>query len=116
MDLGRGLKGLEINNIGSWPILFKAVSIGFISVVVLALGIHFDTTKQYNALDSAEKKELELKNTFEEKQKKAVNLNAYRKQKEDMQKIFGEMLRQLPSKTEVAALRSEEHTSELQSH
>ncbi|NOX43917.1 MAG: type 4a pilus biogenesis protein PilO [Gammaproteobacteria bacterium] len=104
MNLVQELKALDINNIGSWPILFKAVSIGFISVVVLALGIHFDTTKQYNALDSAEKKELELKNTFEEKQKKAVNLNAYRRQKEDMQKIFGEMLRQLPSKTEVAAL------------
>jgi len=104
MNLAQELKTLDINNIGSWPLLFKGVAIAILSVAVLALGIHFDTTKQYNKLDVAEKKELELKKTFETKQKKAVNLNAYRKQKEDMQKIFGEMLRQLPSKTEVAAL------------
>lgn len=104
MSLVQELKTLDINNIGSWPLIFKAIVIGLICAVVLALGINFDTTNQYNALDAAQKKELELKNTFEEKQQKAVNLNAYRKQKEDMQKIFGEMLRQLPSKTEVAAL------------
>ncbi len=104
MSLVQELKTLDINNIGSWPLIFKAIVIGLICAVVLALGINFDTTNQYNALDAAQKKELELKNTFEQKQEKAVNLNAYRKQKEDMQKIFGEMLRQLPSKTEVAAL------------
>ncbi len=104
MSLVQELKTLEINNVGSWPLIFKAVAIGFICAIVLALGINFDTTNQYNALEAAQKKELELKNVFEQKQEKAVNLNAYRKQKEDMQKIFGEMLRQLPSKTEVAAL------------
>jgi len=104
MSLVQELKTLDINNVGSWPLIFKAIAIGFICAIVLALGINFDTTTQYNALDVAEKKELELKTTFEQKQQKAVNLNAYRKQKEDMQKIFGEMLRQLPSKTEVAAL------------
>jgi len=104
MSLVQELKTLDINNVGSWPLIFKAIAIGILCAVVLALGINFDTTTQYNALDVAEKKELELKSTFELKQQKAVNLNAYRKQKEDMQKIFGEMLRQLPSKTEVAAL------------
>jgi len=104
MSLVQELKSLDINNIGSWPVVFKAFAIGLVCIIVLALGVNFDTTKQYNALDAAEKKEIELKNIFEAKQKKAVNLNDYRKQKEDMQKIFGEMLRQLPSKTEVAAL------------
>ncbi len=104
MSLVNELKTLDINNIGSWPMLFKVVAIGFICAAVLGLGVYVDTTNQYQALDNAQKKELELKNTFEEKQRKAVNLNAYRKQMEDMQKIFGAMLRQLPSKTEVAAL------------
>lgn len=104
MSLIQELKALDINNIGGWPILFKAIAIGVICAIVLALGVNFDTTNQYAALDAAQKKELDLKKTFGSKQKKAVNLNAYRKQKEDMQKIFGEMLRQLPSKTEVAAL------------
>ena len=104
MNLAQELKTLDINNIGSWPILFKIIAIAFICAAVLALGIYVDTTSQYQALESAQKKEVELKTTFEEKQRKAVNLNAYRKQMEDMEKIFGAMLRQLPSKTEVAAL------------
>lgn len=104
MSLVNELKSLDINNIGTWPVIFKVVAIGFICAAVLALGIYVDTTNQYQELTNAESKEQELKNTFETKQRKAVNLNAYRQQMEDMEKIFGEMLRQLPSKTEVAAL------------
>lgn len=104
MSLAQELKNLDFNNIGTWPMLFKIVAIALISGAVLALGVYIDTTSQYQALETAHKKEQELKTTFEEKQRKAVNLNAYRKQMEDMEKIFGEMLRQLPSKTEVAAL------------
>jgi type IV pilus assembly protein PilO len=51
-----------------------------------------------------EKKEVELRNTFETKQAKAANLDAYKKQLEEMKQSFGAMLRQLPNKTEVADL------------
>ncbi|MCU7854635.1 MAG: type 4a pilus biogenesis protein PilO, partial [Candidatus Thiodiazotropha sp. (ex Lucinoma borealis)] len=54
--------------------------------------------------EGVEKKELELRNTFETKQAKASNLEAYRKQLEEMKQSFGTMLRQLPDKTEVAEL------------
>jgi len=45
-----------------------------------------------------------LRTTFEGKQKKAANLDAYKQQLAEMQESFGAMLRQLPDKTEVAAL------------
>ena len=98
------MKKLDVNNIGTWPIAFKGIAIGFVCLTVLGIGIYFDTLGQVNVLRQAQSKEAELKSTFEEKQAKAVGLIAYKKQMEDMQKVFGEMLRQLPSKTEVAAL------------
>lgn len=98
------MKRLDVNNIGTWPMLFKGIAIGMICLVVLGIGIYFDTMGQVTVLRQAQSKEAEVKKTFEEKQAKAVSLIAYKKQMEEMQKVFGEMLRQLPSKTEVAAL------------
>jgi type IV pilus assembly protein PilO len=104
MSLIEDLQRLDANNIGNAPPVVKGLVIGVICIVVLALGIYFDTTNQYSALQLAQKKELQLKKTFEDKQGKAANLDSYQNQMADMEKIFGEMLRQLPSKTEVAAL------------
>lgn len=104
MNFFAELQKLDVNNIGSWPVIFRALTIVLICVAVLGIGIYLDSMNQYQDLKNARNKEIELKRTFEEKQEKAVNLGAYKKQMEDMQKIFGEMLRQLPSKTEVAAL------------
>jgi type IV pilus assembly protein PilO len=55
-------------------------------------------------LDRAEAEELKLRASFEEKQDKAANLEAYQQQLVEMRESFGAMLRQLPDKTEVAAL------------
>lgn len=104
MNLQAELRNLDFSNIGSWPVLFKALAVGVICAGVLGLGLYLDTTRQYQSLADAGKKETELKQEFGKKQQKAVNLDAYKKQMEDMKNIFGKMLRQLPSKTEVAAL------------
>lgn len=104
MSFATDVKRLDINNIGNWPGLFKSIAIGLICLSVIGIGVYLDTTEQIKVLQQAENKEVEVKKIFEEKQSKAVSLTAYRKQMEDMQKVFGEMLRQLPSRTEVAAL------------
>lgn len=104
MSFAQDIKRLDINNIGNWPPLFKGIAIGLICLSVIGAGVYLDTTDQIKVLQQAEGKEAELKKAFEEKQSKAVSLTAYQKQMEDMQKVFGEMLRQLPSRTEVAAL------------
>ena len=76
---------------------------------MLAVGVgvawyYLNTQDQLVALEREEKKEQELRVTFEKKQAKAVNLEAYKKQLEEMKQSFGAMLRQLPDKTEVAEL------------
>lgn len=97
-------KGLDPNDPGSWPFVVKTAAIIAICIAVLGAGYWLDTQHQLAELDKAKEKEEELKDTFKIKQLKAVNLDAYKQQMAEMERSFGAMLRQLPSKTEVAEL------------
>ncbi len=98
------LNELDLNDVGVWPLPVKIVTIGVISLMILFLGYWTDTKKQLSYLDKAEEEELTLRTTFEEKQHKAANLDAYKEQMSNMKASFGALLRQLPEKTEVPGL------------
>ncbi len=98
------LNNLDLSSLGSWPMPVKAALIAVVCIAVLALGYFLDTQKQLAELETSRTKEISLKKDFETKQAKAVQLDAYKKQMEEMKQSFGAMLRQLPSKTEVEDL------------
>ncbi|NOX26715.1 MAG: type 4a pilus biogenesis protein PilO [Gammaproteobacteria bacterium] len=98
------LANLDFSDVSGWPGIAKAIAIIAVCVAVLGAGYWFDTQHQLAELERSKAKEPELKQTFERKQNKAANLDAYREQKVEMEQSFGAMLRQLPSKTEVAEL------------
>lgn len=98
------LNELDLNDVGIWPLPVKIVTIGIISLMILFLGYWTDTKKQLSYLDKSEEEELTLRTTFEEKQHKAANLDAYKEQMANMKASFGALLRQLPEKTEVPGL------------
>ena len=98
------INDLDFNNAGNWPIAFKLVAILAVCGAVGFGGYWFDTKEQLVTLDNAEAKEVELKKEFETKQAVAANLIPYRKQMKEMERSFGALLLQLPSKTEVAEL------------
>ena len=98
------LNELDINNIPNWPLPARVAVIAVVFAGVLALGYWLDIKDQRVSLEKAEKKEIELRQTFESKAKQAANLSAYEQQLEEMRASFGAMLRQLPNKTEVAEL------------
>jgi type IV pilus assembly protein PilO len=98
------LRSLDYNDPGGWPLPIKIVAIALLCVAVLGAGYWFDTRNQLVHLDSAQKKEIKLKSTYEAKMRKAVNLDAYKAQMKEMKRSFGAMLRQLPGKTEIADL------------
>lgn len=104
MDIRQELQNLDPNNPGVWPWPFQAALLVIVFVVILYGGWYMDVSDQTSNLAQAEQKEQELKNTFEVKQKKAANLNALKEQMKEMQQSFGDMLRQLPNKTEIAGL------------
>lgn len=98
------INDLDFNRIGSWPLAGRAVVIALLALGILGAGYWFDTRDQFSALETAEQKEVELRSTFELRAAKAANLDAYRAQMAVMEDSFGAMLRQLPSRTEVAEL------------
>lgn len=98
------VQNLDFQNIGNWPVPIKAVAIAILCAAILAAGWYFDTQNQQATLDKARTQEVELKQAFEAKAKKAANLDALKRQMADMKQSFGDMLRRLPNKTEVAAL------------
>ena len=60
----------DIRVAGTWPAPVKNFVIIMAYVIVLAIGIYFDTLDQLNVIDSAKNRETTLKNEFETKQKK----------------------------------------------
>ncbi len=98
------LKQLDPKNPGNWPWLFKvgAFILLFAGIFVGAWFLLFDA--QRAELDKEEKKETDLKTTFLEKKKLAVNLEAYQQQRADIEQSFGALLKQLPTKSEIEAL------------
>lgn len=95
---------LDPNNIGSWPVAAKAIVLLILCGVILFAGYYLDTSAQLQTYETAQAKEASLKQTFEAKQSKAKNLDAYKAQMKEMEISFGALLQQLPGKTEVPGL------------
>lgn len=98
------LKELELNNLGVWPFSMIIVLMIFVSVFILLFGYWFDIKNQFERLEYSKSEEVTLKDNFVKKVHQAVNLSAYKLQLDNMKKMFGGLLRQLPEQTEVPAL------------
>ena len=105
MNLVEELKSLDVNDIGRWPLVFRAAVIAIAFVVVLALGIYWTIIKdKAPLLERAQQEEQDYRTTFENKQRKAANYDAYKAQLTQIEQSFGTMLRQLPGETEIPSL------------
>lgn len=103
-DFIEQLNELDYENIGDWPPLVKIAAMVLLIFAVSGLGYYFIVSDQIKLLERLDKKEDDLRGEFERKQKKAANLDAYKKQMEEVQQQFGSLLRQLPKSTEVPGL------------
>lgn len=104
MSFADNFKNLDPNNPGMWPLPVQAIIGAAFCAILIFGGWYVDIQKLVAELEKVEKREVELKTTFEAKQKKSANLNALKEQMKEMEQSFGDMLRQLPNKTEVAGL------------
>jgi type IV pilus assembly protein PilO len=99
------LKSLDANDIGRWPFAFRAGVIALVFVLVLGLGVYWTIIEdKAPQLTRVQEEEKTLRVTFENKQRKAANYDAYKAQLAQMEQSFGTMLRQLPGKTEIPSL------------
>ena len=98
------LRRLDPKNIGNWPLGPKLGALLILLLLIVFLSYWFDWQNQMEELDSHRNKEAQLRTTFVDKKRQAINLEAYRKQLGDIEKSFGALLKQLPSKSEMDAL------------
>ena len=99
------LQNLDINDCGRWPLLFRALFIILAFILVVGLGYwQFVHKTVLPELAKQERAEDDLRVKFEQRQKKAANLDAYKAQLDEMTTNFGTMLRQLPGQTEIPSL------------
>ena len=98
------LRRLDPKNIGNWPLGPKLGALVILLLLIVFLSYWFDWQNQMEELDSHRNKEAQLRQTFLDKKSQAIHLDAYRKQLEDIEKSFGALLKQLPSKSEMDAL------------
>ena len=105
MNLVEELQSLDANDVGRWPLPFRVAVIAIVFVLVTGLGIYWFIVKdKAPQLERAQAEEQELRTTFENKQRKAANYDAYKQQLAQIEQSFGTMLRQLPGETEIPSL------------
>ncbi|KAF3977810.1 MAG: type 4a pilus biogenesis protein PilO [Methylococcales symbiont of Iophon sp. n. MRB-2018] len=94
----------DVNAAGTWPLTVKIATIVLASLLVVGTLYYYIIIDQLKQLDQLQIKEQTLKTAFESKQQKAVNLADYRDQLKQLELSFAEMIKQMPSKAEVATL------------
>jgi len=105
MNLVEELQSLDVNDVGRWPLVFRAAVIAIVFALVVGLGLYWFIVKdKAPQLERVQQEEEQLRITFESKQRKAANYDAYKAQLAQIEQSFGTMLRQLPGETEIPSL------------
>ncbi|WP_243694036.1 MULTISPECIES: type 4a pilus biogenesis protein PilO [unclassified Stenotrophomonas] len=97
-------KDLDFNNIGNWPRNAKMVFCAVLAFLILILAYLLVVSGQREELATLESRESTLRGDFEKEQQRAANLEPLKQQLAQMEQVLQQMLRQLPSKTEMPDL------------
>lgn len=103
-DAINDLQSLDIQRPGTWPTWVHVTTAILTALLLIGAGVYFKILDMRDELRSAREQETALFSEFERKQKKVVALDAYKAQLQEMERSFGAMLKQLPSRSEVANL------------
>jgi type IV pilus assembly protein PilO len=98
------LKELDFNNTGAWPREYKIGFCVLLGLLIFGLLWWVMTRDKGDQLESLESRESELRSEFETKQGRAANLEPLKLQLAQMEQQLQQMLRQLPSRTEMPDL------------
>jgi type IV pilus assembly protein PilO len=103
------LKGFDVNdlnleNIGAWPVLVRALVWVLVFALCLVGGYFYIISDLRKDLSAVELKEQQLQKEFEKKAFKAAKLEPLKQQMKEMESSFAVLLSQLPADTEVPGL------------
>ena len=110
-DFGAALRGglsqfrdLNPNQPGQWPLLPRLAVWMVVAILVVVVGWFVELSSQADDLQAARDKEPALKAEYKTKLAQAINLDALKKQKEEVQTYVTQLEKQLPGKAEMDAL------------
>jgi type IV pilus assembly protein PilO len=95
---------IDFNNMGAWPRAGKIALALLVALVVMVLSYFFLIDAQVTNLEVAQQKELELRVDYQNKYVKAINLELYQQQMQEMEKTFSTLLKQLPATHETPGM------------
>lgn len=98
------LNTLDFNNTGAWPIEARVGSCVIVFLLIGLLGWFLVLSDKRVQLQSLEQRELELRTSFETQAGRAANLEPLKQQLTQMETMLRQVLRQLPSRTEMPDL------------
>ena len=98
------LSDLDFNNIGNWPQNYKIGFCVLVGFLILLLSYFLLIKGKREELQGLESQESDLRSDFEDKAGRAANLEPLKQQLAQMEQVLQQMLRQLPSKTEMPDL------------
>lgn len=101
---GTDLQELELSSLGSWPTPLKTLAAALLLLVVLATGYGLYLSPHLRQLQQVRHEETRLKQQFALKARQVANLELYREQLASLRNSFEQLLRQLPSDSEVPGL------------
>ncbi len=105
--IGSQFKGLSPNDPSTWPSLPRYGLCALVTIAVIA-GLWFAWLSSSDEdLKAEQAKELKLRDDYQKKLVQAVNLDALKKQREQVQQYVTQLEKQLPSKAEMDALLSD---------
>ena len=110
-DFGAAMRGglsqfrdLNPNQPGQWPLLPRLTVWTVVVILVVVVGWFVELSSQADDLQAARDKEPSLKAEYKTKLAQAINLDALKKQKEEVQTYVTQLEKQLPGKAEMDAL------------
>lgn len=95
---------LNMQQPGQWPFLPRFTAWAVVAIIVVVIGWFAFLSDQSDSLQAARDKEPALKTEYRTKLAQAINLDALKKQKEDVQTYVTQLEKQLPGKAEMDAL------------
>ena len=98
------ISDLDFNNIGNWPQNYKIGFCVLVGLLILLLTYFLLVKDKRGELLVLERQESDLRRDFEDKAGRAANLEPLKQQLAQMEQVLQQMLRQLPSKTEMPDL------------
>lgn len=106
-SLAAQFRGLNDRHPGQWPLAPRLLCALGVLVGVVALGYFAYWDSQFEEQDAGAQQELKLRDEYRFKAGQAVNLDALRAQKVQVDQYVDRLQKQLPSKAEMAALLSD---------